>query len=111
MDIIVINQAAAKVKRKLEKSGAVLPVVELSTVPTVEGAALTAEESAKMDEVATAGGPIVVRFTDPAAGQICGVFYFIAIAGFSGFVIMMAGNIQITIAKPESGDWLFMKAE
>lgn len=40
--------------------GAVLPVVELSTVATAEGAALTAEESARMDEVAAMGVPIVV---------------------------------------------------
>lgn len=41
--------------------GVCLPVVELTTVATTEGAALTEEESARMDEVAALGVPIVVN--------------------------------------------------
>lgn len=42
-------------------SGGGLPVVELTTTPTAEGAELTAEESAKVTQAMGTGLPVVVK--------------------------------------------------
>lgn len=86
--------------------GVCLPVVELTTVGTSGGAALTAEESAKMEEVAALGLPIIVKAmvggTIPASGV-----YSYANMGYPVFTATSSG-MQFTVAKIE-GIWVFMQ--
>lgn len=51
-------------------SGGGLPVVELTTQPTSDGSALTAEESAALDAAAAGGTPIVLKFM-VSDGAVC----------------------------------------
>lgn len=82
--------------------GVCLPVVELTTEPTAEGAVLTAEESAKLDAVATLKLPIIVK---------CNIGSPIATTAMwnddaNAFMILM-GFTAVTIIK-DSDTWLFM---
>ena len=86
--------------------GVCLPVVELSTVGTSDGAALTAEESAKMEEVAALGLPIIVKAMIGGAIPASGVYSY-ANMGYPVFTATSPG-MQFTVAKIE-GIWVFMQ--
>ena len=86
--------------------GVCLPVVELSTVGTSDGAVLTAEESAKMEEVSALGLPIIVKAMIGGAIPASGVYSY-ANMGYPVFTATSSG-MQFTVAKIE-GIWVFMQ--
>lgn len=83
--------------------GVCLPVVELSTEPTTEGAVLTAEESAKLDKVAALKLPIIVKFNLAGDQMAMTAMWH---DGANAFMILM-GYSAFTITK-DSDTWLFM---
>ena len=87
--------------------GMCLPVVELTTVPTTEGAELTTNEIARMNEVAELGTPIVVVY-DPGNGAAMKmVFSYISIENmtvFAAYNIVEDCKVQIA---GDSGMWMF----
>ena len=56
--------------------GAGLPVVELTTIPTAEGARLTDEEVAKMETAFATKKPIIISFSRMEGVPFSGVFDF-----------------------------------
>ena len=81
--------------------GVCLPYVEITTQPSPDGAALTAEESAKMDEIDALGLPMVASFT-LIEKKMTAVF------GHStdGFLFTLQGY-DFLIANMD-GTWVFM---
>lgn len=77
------------------KGGVCLPVVELSTKPTEEGAKLTAEESAKMDAVFALRLPCVVK--------VLGVTILMHDCSDTGFIGILNGVMLFGILKTEDG--------
>lgn len=84
--------------------GAVLPVVELTTVPTVEGAALTEEESAQMDEIVTMGMPIVLKLQHGGAVITTLLSRLLASDStlFSSYILLEGTALKIMIAKDDN---------
>lgn len=85
--------------------GVCLPVVELTTEPTVgTSASLTADESAKLDEVVTLKTPIVLNFVYPDMGEMSCVCFYMASA--NGFVHHFSfGNTMTLIVGYGDGAW------
>lgn len=85
--------------------GVCLPVVELTTEPIVgTSAALTADESAKLDEVVTLKTPIVLNFVYPDMGEMSCVCFYMASA--NGFVHHFSfGNAMTLIVGYGDGAW------
>lgn len=82
--------------------GVCLPVVELTTQPTAEGAPLTAEESANVQAALAMGVPCVVKFNIDGAE-------FGVVATVSGGVGMnfVLEGVTSVIAPGEDGGYLF----
>ncbi len=109
MDLITLAMAKAYTDSKASGgSGGGLPVVELTTAPTSEGAALTAEESAKMDELAAMGMPCIVKYPI-GNGNAAGVFTMITgtLDGteITGFQVDCGNSYSLMRA---DGPWMFM---
>lgn len=85
--------------------GAVLPVVELSTVP-VSGSQtkLTAEESAQMEEVLAMGVPFVGKLNVDEGVPAIGVFNTLSYSGTQQYV---CGDLGTVIAKA-NGVWFII---
>lgn len=77
--------------------GVCLPVVEIATQPTDEGAPLTAEESAKMDEVAAMGLPIVCRAKIDDEASITAVLFIIKSETGTAYSCVLEGASQLSI--------------
>ena len=82
-----------------------LPFFELTTGATSAGAVLTAEESARMDDVAALGMPIVVK-TMLGGSPATGVYSYGLNNGFPTFVAVGPSFSMILMKHPEYG-WMF----
>lgn len=80
--------------------GSGLPIVEITTIPSEEGAALTAEENAKLS--AAIGKPVIIN--------IMNVYLFVASYINYGGVSIFLGQISTDVYQLESSDgetWTF----
>lgn len=84
--------------------GVCLPVVEIATQPTDEGAPLTAEESAKMDEVAAMGLPIVCRVKIDDEASITAVLLMMKSETGTAYSCVLEGASQLSIVNI-NGSW------
>lgn len=90
--------------------GAVVPVVELTTEPAAEGATLTAEESAMMEEVFATGLPFVLKctFDTSIISVMCSM---LNMGGMMvGYVGSIGDNTKIFVNKME-GVWIIRYTE
>lgn len=89
-------------------SGGGLPVVELTTVATTEGAALTDAENAKMNEMSAAGMPFILKCpADDGTMFLGGVVSMIGMAGgvAAVFTITCAGIWTVIITSEGGTTW------
>jgi hypothetical protein len=87
--------------------GVCLPVVELTTQPTEEGATLTDAENARMDAAAESETPIVVRF-DYGGASFAIQFYRVTAEGIPMYcsdIVVLGTKVLATIVKEEG--WFF----
>lgn len=95
--------------------GAVLPVVELTTPPTEEGAPLTEAECAILDEVYATGMPVVVRFvaavSEVGTAQYGAVFTQTNIFGSKALAFDGGGIIFQLLDINENTPWTFKMVE
>lgn len=89
-----------------------LPVVKLSATATAEGTPLSAEESAKLDEVAATGVPVAVSLVFDMGGDMTPVTAMFANMGGMMLVVTIATGMTIQIAKDmDSGVWMLGLSE
>lgn len=82
--------------------GAVLPVVELTTVLS-DGATFTDQENAKL--TAAIGGPAVIKWPGAGADISCAVFSFIIDNGIPAFVANLGSGSVLFADQTNSGIW------
>ena len=111
MDIVTLAMAKAYTDSKTSGSGsggACLPVVELTTEPTLDGAVLTAEEAAACEAAIKASNYVLVSVYSQGmefpATFIGRVLEGVAIIGKAAF---FDGNTSVAIAC-EDGTWRAM---
>lgn len=85
--------------------GVCLPVVELTTAPTEQGAQMSAEESAKLDEALALGLPIAVKGTMPDGTYASGVYSFGYSQGVPVFASVAPG-FTIAMMKHPGYGWI-----
>lgn len=83
-----------------------LPAVELTTNATSTGSPLTSEESARMEELAALGLPIVVK-TMLEGSPASGVYSYGVSQGMHAFVAVGPSFSMILMKHPQYG-WVFV---
>lgn len=106
--ISFVKEAVHTIEQKY-LPGAVLPVVELKTVATTEGVALTDDESARLDECCASGVPVIVKANIDLHGYTIGFVASMTVLYYLGDASGMAadvGHYKISLDK-STGSWVF----
>lgn len=89
--------------------GAVLPVVELSTIATTDGVALTAEESTQIDDAFANGTPVAIKGSIDLQGYIIGFSAVFSSMLYEGVVAGATAQLdlyRISVSKQDDA-WVF----